>query len=584
MAFSVSWVYQIIDRYSRPMQKIRKRTIAATKSMDRARKSVDKFGSRMLNAQSGIASFAGILGGAVVLGTVNKFETSMNKLGAVALATDDVMSQFRETAKRLGATTQFSASQAAEGMIFLKMAGLDANKVMEALPGTLQLAAAGGLDLGTAADIATNVLAQMGLGVKDLTRVNDVLATVQSKANTDILQAAGAMGKVGSSASSLGVSLEETTALIGMMASAGLKGGEAGTLLRNAFKSLVVVTPKATKTLRKLRIDLRNFVTPAGKIKNFSKIIDRLSESGATTADIFNIFGERGMRSIQALQKFGTPAIIALTKALEESGGAAQKMADIQMKGLPGVIKLMASAWEAVQIALFESGLADLLVAIFKRIANLFTVLTKTNPVILKLVGIAGLLMITLGPLLMMLGFMAMSVSGLMTAWVFLTGTFLAVIGPITAIVIAVGLLVGGIARAVQKNEKLRTAFGRLFKVIKIILSPLKKVWDMLGGIEGTTSALVFIFEAFADLIGGALTIGINALAVALEGLVRAAQFVQKGFNFILGGPGAAAQGAAATQGSINGRIEVVGADGAKVKNATMDTDVGDLGFNMGGS
>jgi TP901 family phage tail tape measure protein len=565
------------------MQKIRNSTIAAKKSVDRARMSVDKFGSRMLNAQSGIASFAGILGGAAVLGTVNNFETSMNKLGAVSLATDDIMSQFRETAKRLGATTQFSASQAAEGMIFLKMAGLDANKVMEAIPGTLQLAAAGGLDLGTAADIATNVLAQMRLEIKDLTRVNDVLAVVQSNANTNILQAAEAMKNVGATAAPLGVSLEQTTALLGVMADAGLKGGEAGTLLRNAMLKLVRPSAKAQKTLRRLGIDMRKFVTPEGKIKNFSVLIEQLGKRGATTAQLFNIFEERGARAILTLVGRGKPAIDKLETALSKAGGSAQKMAEIQMKGLPGVIKLMASAWEAVQIALFESGLADLLIAIFKRIANIFSVLTKTNPLLLKVVGIAGLVMLALGPLLMMIGFIAMGVSGLMTAWSFLTGTLLAIIGPITAIVIAVGLLVGGIARAVQKNQKLRDSFSRLLKVIGVILSPLKKVWDMLGGIEGTTNALVFIFESFADLIGNILTVSINALAIALENLVKASAFVQKGFNFLFGGEGVAAQGAAATQGSINGRIEVAGVDGATVKSATMDTDVGDLGFNMGG-
>jgi TP901 family phage tail tape measure protein len=582
MAFSVSWTYQILDRYTGPLKKIQKQTARTTKAIGRAQKAVGNFSSKMAGAQSGIASFAGVLGGGLVLNTVNQFETSMNKLGAVALANDETMGRFRETAKTLGETTQFSASQVADGMVFLKMAGLDANKVMEAIPGTLQLAAAGGIELAAAADIATNVLAQMGLEVKDLNRVNDVLATVQSNANTDIMQAAEAMKNLGTTSSSLGVSIEQTTALIGAMANAGVKGGEAGTLLRNAMLKLVNPSKKAQHTFRRLGINMKEFVTPEGRIKNFSKLIGVLSEKGATTAQIFTMFEERGGRAIQALQKIGTPAIDSLTSALEKGGGAAEKMANIQMRGLPGIIKTMASAWEAVQIALFESGLADLLVKMFGRITKLFRSIVKTNPALLKLAGIAGLVAIALGPLLMMIGFIGTGVSTLMGVLVALGTVFSAISIPIVLVAGIVGVLVAAIARAWAKNEKLRESFGTLLKSLSPLIKLFKALWDMIAG-PAATKALE-LFEKLADIVGVVLVKAFDSLASVmdivlspLEGLID---------KFGLGeGPGVAAQGANAMQGNINGSIDVTASGGAKVNNAKMTTDLpGNLGMNMAGA
>lgn len=586
MAFTASWIYQIVDKYSGPMKKIRKQTDRMRKATKRAQDSVNKFGAKMTNAQSGIASFAGILGGGMMLSTFNNFETSMNKLGAVSLATSEQMQQFRGMAKKLGETTQFSASQAAQGMVFLKMAGLSANEVLEAIPGTLQLAAAGGMDLASAADIATNVLAQMKLPISELTRVNDVLATVQSSANTSIFEAAEAMKNTGTSATAMGLSIEQTTAMIGAMANAGLKGGQAGTLFRNMLKNMVAPTDKARGLLRKYNIDMSKFVTPAGKIKDLTGFITEMSSKNVTAGDSFKILGERGVRAFQALEARGVTEINSLTAALSKSEGNAQKMADIMMKGLPGALKILKSVWEATIIALFESGLVDLVLGIAKGISGLLQKIASANPFILKMAGIMGLLAVAIGPVLMTLGFMAMSVSALMGLWTSLAGIITFTISPVIAIGAAIAFLVGLLIRAFTTNSRLRESFVKLLSALSPLIAPLKMIWDMLGGMESVTGGLVYLFDLLADIVGSVLVAAFEVLAITVKGLLTPLSLIMKGANILFGteGGGVASGGNAGAQNTLNGNINVTASGGAQVQSAEMDsTGGGNLGFNMGG-
>jgi TP901 family phage tail tape measure protein len=582
MAFSVAWTYQIIDRYSGPIRKVQKATDRARQSISKAQNATAKFGSSMASMQTGVASLAGVLGGSMMLNTFNNFETAMNKLGAVSLANDETMQRFRNTAKELGATTQFTATQVTEGMVFLKMAGLDANKVLEAIPGSLQLAAAGGIDLAASADIATNVLAQMGLEVSQLTRVNDALAIVQSAANTDIIQAAEALKNLGTTSSSLGISLESTTAFIGAMANAGVKGGEAGTLLRNAMLKLANATPTAQKTLRKLRIDLKNFVTPEGKLKNFGALIDQLSEKGATTADIFNIFQERGGRAILALQKVGTPVINELTKALGATGVAAN-MANIQMRGMPGVIKLLASAWESVQIAIFESGFADDLIVLFTRFGNFMRKVATSNPQLLKFAAIAGAIALALAPVLLMVGFMASGISALIGAFGALAGVFSFLLGPIALVAGFLALIVGATIKAFTSNEKLQKSLSRLWDALSPVIDLFKSLWKWVGGTDVIVGTLVETFNTLADVIGTILAFGIDKLASVIGFFTGTAKPVQVEAEGLFGN--GANINAPGTQGNINGSIEVAAAPGSQVRRAEMTTNVpGNLGMNMAGA
>ena len=571
------------------------------------------FGMRATTARSAIAGLAGSLGLGMAVNKSVEFQESMNKLNAVTLASEKQLNSMRKAAMELGSTTQFTAGQAADGMTFLAMAGLDTNQVLQAIPGTLQLAAAGGIDLATAADIATNVLAQMGLGVQDLTRVNDVLAKVQSKANTDILQAAEAMKNVGTAANGVGMSIEQTTAMIGALANAGVKGGEAGTLLRNALLRTVNPSKKALGSLQKLGIDLRNFVTPDGKIKDFTKLLDVLQKKNASTAELFTIFEERGGRAIQALLTQGKPAIDQLTKSLENSGGTAERMAKIQMKGLPGAIKSLKSAVEGLILTITGSNIGEFLEKIINKITGFVRSMTQLNPQLLTLIGVVASFVAILAPALFLVGMMAVGLSALMS--------------PITLIVVGIAGLIAAISALALSNSGmimslkiLLDAFSPIGEVVSIVTGVFGEFFDNMSGglsfidmmrigIEGLAKVIRVVLSPLQALINatraiksgggikGAFKAGFGAIKSAIMpkiGDVRQKKLVaQEGLEFQRRaeqsemqnnqGTGIVSGAKQVLEARLGGMIKVSAGEGSRVDKAEINSNMpGNLGINMG--
>ncbi len=581
MAFTISYNYNIVDKYSRPLGSIIRKTERFTRVARKAQKSTKNFSNKMMGMQSTLMSAAGVIGGAAVIGQFMNYAQAMNRLKAVTLSTDEQMATLAITAKELGIKTQFSAGEAAQGMTFLAMAGLNANQVLEAIPNTLKLAAAGNIGLAEAADIATNVLAQMKMEVSELGVVNDVLAKLQASANTNIYEAAEAMKNTGAQAKALGFNIQETAGLIGTLANAGLKSGEAGTLLRNAMLFLIRPTGKARKAFRELGLDLKNFTTPEGKIKNFTGLIQQLNEKGATTSQVFDIFQQRGGRAVQLLMARGAPEIRRLTKLMEESGGTADRMAKIMMEGLPGVWKEMKSSLEGLTLAIFESGLAEFLIKSLKGATGLVRKMSKMNPLWLQLIAIAGGVVAIGGPLLITLGLAATAISGLSGVLAAFGITTTIALGPIGWIIAGIAALTIGtiwlyknwdkVIKFVKKYPALGLAIAPFLLIvaqIKLVVAGIKWLktnWDWLwAGVKATAEDLVKY----------------SPLGLLLKGISAAKSLVGK-----MGGKddgGVAAQGAALSmEGTLNGKIDVT-AEGAKINKAELGSTIpGDLGFNM---
>lgn len=444
MAFSVSYTYNIVDKFSSKLKHIRRVQEKFTDTTRKARVELKNFGDKLTNLQSAVAGVGAVMAGRAVLDTFNDFQTSINQLSAVSMASTEELENFRNMALELGATTRFTGAQVAQGMVYLKMAGLETKYVLEAIPGMLDLASAGSLELGEAADIATNMLLQQGLAVSELTRVSDNLATVQTTSNTSILEAGEAMKNVLTTAAGLGFELEHTTAMIGSLANVGVKAGEAGTLLRNAMLRLVNPSKKATKTLKRLGIDMKNFITPAGKIKNFNELLTELQQRGATTGQIFKIFQERGGRAIMALMRVGAVGIERLTD-LQKQGvkvGMAAEMARRRMAGIPGMILSFKSAIEALEIAFVDSGLAFYLMKIGEGITKFIRYMTKSHKTLLGFVGVFSALSIAL-----------IAVVG---AVIILAPVFTALVNPVGATVLGVMALTSALAALGLKFRETR--------------------------------------------------------------------------------------------------------------------------------
>jgi len=290
------------------------------------------------------------------------FESTMKRVQAVSQANSAQFQKLQAAAREMGATTKFSATEAAEGLEFLSMAGFQATQSIEALPGVLQLAAASGVELGRAADIASNALTAMGLEISELGRINDVLLSTTTGANVNINQMAESLKYAAPVAAATGVTIEELSALIGALGNAGIQGSQAGTSLAGAMSRLLNPTKEVSKIMQDLNVQTGN---------NLIETFRDLEKAGATSAQIMKIFGEEAGRSLLALQTGGgIAAVDKLTERLNAAAGTAEKTAKMMGETLDGALKNLSSSIESVQLDIFNQS-ADELTQIVQNLTNM---------------------------------------------------------------------------------------------------------------------------------------------------------------------------------------------------------------------
>ena len=332
------------------------------------------------------------------------FESSMLNVQAISGETGATLDQMSDQARELGQTTQFSAGQAADGLGYLAMAGMDADDAMQALPHTLDLAAASGMELARSADLASNVLQQFALDAEETDRVTDVMAETSRNANTSVEQLGGALEMAGPIANAAGIDLEETAAAIGAMSDAGIQGTTAGTSLRQALSQLTNASGPAADTLEELGI---NAEAADGSIRPMPDIIDELGEAGADAGDLMQIFGQRAGPAMAALVEQGGDALRDLEVDLRDSAGAAAEMAETRMAGLEGSLQELRSALSEAGIAIFDSGLGDGLEAAADAAAGATRAFANLPDGVQRTMVVAGGAAAAVGPLASSVGYLA---------------------------------------------------------------------------------------------------------------------------------------------------------------------------------
>lgn len=408
-------------------------TAAFRDGLNNATKSLKQVGERMqaVGRTISMSVTAPVVGfGYTIARVAGDFEKSMNQVAAVSGATGDELTALRDLAKELGATTQFSASDAADAMGFLAMAGFEVNEILSALPGTLQLAASAQMDMASAADIVSNVLSGYNMEVSELGRVNDVLVKAFTASNTNLQQLGEAMKYAGPIAAAAGVNFEEATAALGLMGSAGIQASMAGTALRGAISSILRSTPAMREAMAEAGL---SFTDAQGKILPLVEIIEQLEPHADNAGLLMELFGQRAGPAMAALVSQGSGALRDLTAELEDSAGTAERVGAVQMEGFQGAMNELQSAFEGLQIAIADSGLLEFLTEMATKLANGIQYLSETNPQILKFGTIAAGLAAALGPVILALGFLAAGIAaiGLPVA------AAIAGIGALTAIVVA---------------------------------------------------------------------------------------------------------------------------------------------------
>jgi TP901 family phage tail tape measure protein len=288
-----------------------------------------------------------------IIDVASKFEKSMTNVRALmGDISDQKFGELQEQAKTLGATTAFSASQAADGMTFLAQAGFQADQIMNALPATLSLAAAGSIGLAEAADLASNVLSGYGFEANQMAAVSDVMAKTFTSSNTDLNMLAESFKEVAPIASGLGLQFTEVSAAIGILGNSGIQGSKAGTALKNAFTRLAAPTTAIQTTLDKLGISVND---SDGKMRSLEDIVGQLEKSGASTSEIMTIFGKIAGGSMIKLVDAGSDSIAAFNEQLQNAGGTADQIAEDKLDNFAGSMTKMKSAWEGLILS-FEDG------------------------------------------------------------------------------------------------------------------------------------------------------------------------------------------------------------------------------------
>ena len=282
-----------------------------------------------------------------------EFSTQIATAGAVSSATAQELSNLTDIAREMGASTEFTASQAAEALTFLGRAGVQAADQVAVLPKVLDLATASGMDLAGSTDILLSTMAQFQKPLSDVTNVMDVMVKTVNTSKNDMVQFAEAMKFLGPTAKALGISLEEASAIIGILGNNGLNGSIATRALGTSLTRILKPTKKMREEMAKYNLEF----TKDGQIKGFAEIIDELSTklAGATDvqkqAALATIFGGEAIQELNILMSAGADTIVDYTGKLANSAGTAKTTAEAIRNVLGGSLKTLKSAYEEVQLA-----------------------------------------------------------------------------------------------------------------------------------------------------------------------------------------------------------------------------------------
>lgn len=475
------------------------------------------------NSLSDLMKFGGVVSAGALIAAkpvsiAVDFEQSMLNIKSVVNGiSEQEFNALSKEARRLGAETSFSAREAADGMKELAIKGLNTQQIIAAMPGLLDMAKAGVVDLAKASDIAGEALGQFGLDASQTSRVADILTMAFTTSNTTLESLGYTMKYAGRVGRDIGLSLEDTAAMAGLLGNIGIKGEQAGTVLRSIYGRLAAPVGPAQKQLEALGVTVKD------STGNLRPLIELLAEMDSKTANMGNadrlaafktIFGEEGMTGASELiSKGGVGEIAKYVDIIKNSSGKASQVAAIQMSGLKGSLDELSSSIEGIAISF-----GTLMIPAIKTAAQVLTTLTGgINNLLENHKGLVEILKIGTG---IVLGFvagyksLAFVVGAYKTAVSILTIAQLALNGAMLAN--PVGLIIGGIAAAsvavygVVKNwDKIKEYFANLWEGIKQTffdaLEAIKPAINFVGNAAGKLMAVTRVVSESATWVGNKL-------------------------------------------------------------------------------
>lgn len=302
-----------------------------------------------------VSSLKGLVSSAISVGS--EFEASMSKVSAISGATGDDFEKLKKKAEEMGAKTKFSATESAEALQYMAMAGWKTNDMVDGLEGIMNLAAASGEELATTSDIVTDALTAFGMKANESAHFADLLAVASSNSNTTVSMMGETFKYAASIAGSLGYTAEDTALAIGLMANAGIKAEQAGTSLRSIMSRIATNTNGARQAMEELGITVAN---SDGSMRDFGEVISELRTKyhGLSEEQQLNyaktIAGQEALSGFLAIANSGDEDFEKLSTAIKNCDGAAEQMAATMIDNLEGSKTLFKSAAEGLGVSIYE--------------------------------------------------------------------------------------------------------------------------------------------------------------------------------------------------------------------------------------
>lgn len=449
------------------------------------------------------------------------FDSAMSEVAAISGATGDEFNQLREKAIEMGSKTKFSASESAEAMKYMAMAGWDSQQMMDGLAGVMNAAAASGEDLGTVSDILTDGLTAFGMAASDSGRMADVLTAAATSSNTTIGLLGETFKYTAPVCGALKISLEECALATGLMANAGIKGSQAGTSLRSGLTNLIYPSDAVAAAMERYNVSLQTNADGSANLSATMHVLrDNLGGLSETerAAALAAIFGKEAVSGWSAIVTASDSDFNSLAEAIANSTGKAEEIANLKLDNLSGQLTILKSTVEgiAVQIGDILTPAVSGIVSKIQEFATAFSNLDDgTKKTIVTIAGVAA----AIGPVMAILGVVISTIGGIVSA----IGGVIAAVGAGTGVMGALGaafsVLAGPIAIVVAVVAAAVIAIVTHWDQIKQKAGEIKDaVAGKLGELASAVSEKFNEIKEAAGALKDAISEKLSALGETIQG------------------------------------------------------------------
>lgn len=506
-------------------------TNTALSKIDVAGQKMETVGNSIAGAGKKMMGVTTVIGGVGVAAvkTAADFDSAMSQVAAVSGATGKDFDALRNKAREMGAKTKFSATEAAEAMNYMAMAGWKTEDMLDGIEGVMNLAAASGEDLATTSDIVTDALTAFGLSAKDSGHFADILAAASSNANTNVSMMGETFKYCAPIAGALGFSAEDTAEAIGLMANAGIKSSQAGTALRTIMNNLAGDVKISGKAIGDVTIATTN---ADGSMRDLSDILadcrsafGNLTESEKAQA-AESLVGKNAMSGFLALMNAGQGDIDKLSSAIDNCDGSAEKMAMTMQDNLAGQLTILKSQLQELAIS-FGDILMPAIRSIVSKLQGFVDKLNEMDEGTKRTIVTIALLVASIGPLLVIIGTAISKIGVAMQGFVKLANGIsklkIAIQGG-TGVLGKLGAALGGISAPVLA----------VVAVIAVLVAAFVHLWKTN---EGFRDAIIGTWNRIKDTISGfcqGIVDRLNALGFQFTDIVDVLKTVWDGFCQVL--------------------------------------------------